>query len=181
MKGRDMEFLEGDKIVHPHHGPGHIEAVERREFLAGEKEYYVINIPSQHLTVYLPRIKAGEMGLRHAIPLTRLPRVLAKLRSTPRHLDPDYKERQEKVWDKLCTSRVMPIAEVVRDLTYHRERAYLTKRDTDLLIEAKQRLAAELALVSGEEIDDMEHQIEQTMAAAVAAWPGLRQDTAPVQ
>lgn len=166
-----MEFVAGDKVVHPHHGPGRIETVERREFLAGEKVYYIIEIPSQHLTVYLPRNAAGEVGLRPAVARTRLPRILAKLRSEPSRLDKNYKERQELVWDKLCTSRVMPIAEVVRDLTYHRERAYLTKRDTDLLLEAKQRLAAEMALVLGEDIVDMEHQIEATMAAAVEAWP----------
>lgn len=174
-----MGFVAGDKIVHPYHGPGRIKTVERREFLAGEKVYYIIDIPSQRLTVYLPRSAAGEVGLRPAMPRTRLPRVWARLCSEPSRLDENYKERQERVWDKLCTSRVMPIAEVVRDLTYHRERAHLTKRDTDLLLEAKQRLAAEMALVTGDDIAELEHRIEETMALALQAWPDPEAQAGP--
>ena len=140
-----MQFSVGDKVVHPHHGPGRITGIERREFLDGKKLYYEIEIPIQELSVYLPRQAMKEIGVRPAMSRARLPRVLDRLRSRPRRLPQDYKQRQEEVWERLRTGRVMQVAEVVRDLTWHEKRDHLTKRDMDLLTQGKTRLAAEMA------------------------------------
>jgi CarD family transcriptional regulator len=164
-----MQFSVGDKVVHPHHGPGRITGIERREFLDGEKLYYEIEIPIQDLSVYLPREAMKEIGVRPAMSRARLPRVLAALRSQPRRLPQDFKERQGKVWDKLRTGRVMQVAEVVRDLTWHEKRDHLTKKDTEHLTQGKSRLAAEMALVSGAEVPDMEKTIEETLTAAMSS------------
>ena len=63
-----MEFSVGDKVVHPHHGPGRIAGVERREFLDGAKRYYVIEIPTKDLTVYVPWRKVDQAGVRRYRP-----------------------------------------------------------------------------------------------------------------
>jgi RNA polymerase-interacting CarD/CdnL/TRCF family regulator len=90
------------------------------------------------------------------------------LRSNPRPLPEDFKQRQEEMWFKLKTGRVMQLARVVRDLTWHRERAHLTKRDIDYLKQGRDLLAAEMALVSGDAVSDASKLIEATMTAAVA-------------
>jgi CarD family transcriptional regulator len=164
-----MRFSVGDKVVHPYHGPGRITGVERREFLDGKKLYYEIEIPIQQLSVYLPRETMVEIGVRPAMSRTRLPRVLAKLGSRPRRLPQDFKQRQEEVWERLRTGRVMQVAEVVRDLTWHRKRDHLTKKDSELLTQGTQRLAAEMALVSGTEVSEMEKTIEDTLATAMSS------------
>jgi hypothetical protein len=56
----------------------------------------------------------------------------------------------------------------VRDLTWHRERAHLTKTDSDYLKQGRDLLAAEMALVSGDAVSDTRKLIEATMTAAVA-------------
>jgi RNA polymerase-interacting CarD/CdnL/TRCF family regulator len=61
----------------------------------------------------------------------------------------------------------MQMAEVVRDLTWHEKLHHLTKRDTDYLAQATTRLAAEMALVSGTEIDAMERTIKDELALAL--------------
>ncbi len=164
-----MQFTVGDKVVHPHHGPGEITDVRRREFLDGKKLYYEIQIPTQDLSVYLPRATMEEIGVRPAMPRARLPRVLARLMSQPRRLPPDFKERQEEVWERLRTGRVMQLAGVVRDLAWQEKRDHLTKRDTDYLAQGKHRLAAEMALVSGQKVSEMQQAIEDTLAAAMSA------------
>ena len=164
-----MQFSVGDKVVHPHHGPGRIIGAEQREFLDGKKLYYEIEIPVQELSVYLPRKAMKEIGVRPAVSLARLPRVLARLKSKPRHLPQGFKERQEEVWERLSTGRVMQLAEVVRDLTWHEKREHLTKKDTEHLMQGKSRLAAEMALVSGAEVSDEKSTIEDTLAAAISS------------
>jgi CarD family transcriptional regulator len=163
-----MQFSVGDKVVHPHHGPGRVAGVERWELIDGPKRYYVIEIPGQGLTVHIPVSKADEVGVRLAMPQSRLPQVLSMLRGKPHPLPEDYKERQEQIWAKLRTGRVMQLARVVRDLTWHRERAHLTRKDSDYLRQGQELLAAEMALASGDAVSDASKLIEATMTAAVA-------------
>ncbi|NIV36403.1 MAG: hypothetical protein GWN58_45275, partial [Anaerolineae bacterium] len=133
-----------------------------------EKLYYEIEIPAQELSVYLPRQTMKDMGVRPAMSRARLPRVLARLQDEPHHLPQDYKKRQEEVWEQLRTGRTMLLAEIVRDLTWHEDRDHLTKKDAEYLTQAKGRLAAELALVSGAEVPDMEREIDNTLNAAIS-------------
>ncbi|MFN2242302.1 MAG: CarD family transcriptional regulator [Anaerolineae bacterium] len=163
-----MQFSVGDAVVHPHHGPGRITGMERKELLDGKKMYYEIEIPVQELSVYLPKRTMEDMGVRPAMSRRRLPRVLDKLRSQPRILPNDYKERQAEVWEQLKTGLVMQLAEAVRDLAWHEKREHLTKKDTQYLAQGKSRLAAEMAIVSGEELSDMETLIDDTLSAAVS-------------
>jgi RNA polymerase-interacting CarD/CdnL/TRCF family regulator len=95
--------------------------------------------------------------------------VLAKLGGRPRRLPNDFKQRQEEVWERLRTGRVMQMAEVVRDLTWHQKLDHLTKKDTEFLTQGTQRLTAEMALVSGTEVSDMKKAIEDTLAAALSS------------
>jgi CarD family transcriptional regulator len=134
----------------------------------GARSYYVIEIPGQGLTVHVPVLKADETGVRPAMSPSSFPQVLSMLRSRPRQLPDDYKERQEQIDAEVRTGRVMQLARVVRDLTWHRERAHLTKRDSDLLKQGQELLAAEMALVSGDDVSDSTELIGSTMIAAVA-------------
>jgi CarD family transcriptional regulator len=164
-----MEFVVGDRVVHPHHGPGLITGAERREFFDGKKLYYELSIPAQGLSVFLTGRAMRKLGVRAAMSRATLPRVLSKLRSEPRLLPKDYKQRQEEVWERLRTGRVMQMAEVVRDLTWHEKLEHLTKKDSEFLAQGTQRLAAEMALVSGGDVADMEATIKDTLDAAISA------------
>jgi CarD family transcriptional regulator len=134
----------------------------------GPKRYYVIEIPGQGLTVHMPVGKADEGGIRLAMSQTRFPRVLNMLRGRPHLLSEDYKVRQERIGAQLKSRRVMQLARVVRDLTWHRKRAYLTKTDADYLKQGRDLLAAEMALVSGDDVSDAGKLIDSTMSAAMA-------------
>ena len=161
-----MPFSVGDKVVHPHHGPGWIAGIERRDLLDGTKRYYVVEILGQGLTVHMPVGTAEEMGMRLAMSESRFPRVLSMLRGRPHRLPEDYRERQDRIHAQLRTRRVMELVRVVRDLTWHRKRAHLTKLDSDYLKQGRDLLAAEMALVSGEAIPAASKLIEATVTAA---------------
>ena len=159
----EMEFSVGDKVVHPHHGPGRIARIERKAFLDSAKRYYVIEIPSKGLTVYVPQRTAQAIGLRRAMrPATRRS-VLNTLRSRPRRLPEDYRERQEVVEEKLVSSEPLRIARIVRDLVGHRRRAHPTRRDPALLNRGIDLLATEIALVTDEEIDAVSGTIKSVL------------------
>ena len=163
-----MRYSVGDRVVHPHHGPGRVASIERKELLDGAKRYYVIDIPDRALIVQVPVQRVDALGLRPAMSPSSLPKVLRTLRSKPRRLPDDFKERQEQVGEKLSTGKVMQVAKVVRDLSWHRDRAHLTRRDMDLLKQGQGMLAAEMALVSGDDVSDTSELIAATITAAVA-------------
>jgi CarD family transcriptional regulator len=160
-----MQYSIGDKVVHPYHGPGQITAIERKEFMDEAQRYYVIDIPIQGLTVYVPRRKADRIGIRPAMSRARLSRVMDTLQSEASTLPDDHKERQERVWEKLRTSRPIQTAEVVRDLVWRERQGHLTKKDSEYLKRGQELLAAEMALIVDGEISDANERIESTLAA----------------
>jgi CarD family transcriptional regulator len=175
-----MQFSIGDKIVHPHRGPGRIVDVERREFLGGAKRYYSIEIPAYGLTVHVPVGKAAELGMRPVMRRAKIARVLEILRSEPHRLPKDYKERQETVWEKIKTGRPIATAEAIRDLTWRKEHAHLTKKDSELLQRGQDFLAAEMALASDSEVSEANERIESALAIAMAAMIEMEQQQ-PIQ
>jgi CarD family transcriptional regulator len=166
-----MQYSVGDKVVHPHHGPGRIVGIEQRDLLDGTKRYYVIEVPCQALTVRMPIRKAEEVGIRPAMSQSSLARMLSILGGKPHLLPQDYRERQDQVNAKLRTGRVIHLARVVRDLTWHRQRAHLTRKDSEYLKHGSDLLAAEMSLVSGNTVSDANKLIESTMVAALANRP----------
>jgi RNA polymerase-interacting CarD/CdnL/TRCF family regulator len=166
-EGSMKMYSVGDKVVHPRYGPGQILSIESRDFLDGPKRYYTLLVPDQDLTVYFPVRRTKELGIRPAMSRSRLPEVLDTLGSRPRDLPQDYKERQQHVHERLTTGRVMQVAKVVRDLSWHRHRAHLTRKDTDYLKLGLDLLAAEMALACGDEIPDMNELIESTIDMAM--------------
>ncbi|MEJ2737338.1 MAG: CarD family transcriptional regulator [Anaerolineae bacterium] len=164
-----MEFAVGDKVVHPHHGPGQITSVEHRELLDGKKRYYVIDIPAMELTVRVPWRKVDHLGVRPAMSRAKVARMLDTLGSKPSQLPQDHKERQAGVWEKIRTSRPIPTAEAVRDLTWRSQQAHLTKKDSELLQRGLDFLAAEMALVSDCKVSEATIRIESALARAMAA------------
>jgi CarD family transcriptional regulator len=165
-----MQFSIGDKIVHPYRGPGRVVDVERKEFMEEEKRYYVIEYPAFHMTMHVPVRKSAELGMRPAMSQAKIARVLETLRRKPHRLPEDYKKRQENVSEKINAGRPIITAEAVRDLTWHRQRAHLTKKDSELLQRGQDFLAAEMALVSDSDVSEANERIESVLAAALAGW-----------
>lgn len=163
-----MQFSVGDKVVHPHRGPGLIVEMERKEFIDEARRYYVIDIAPFGLILHVPVRKASELGLRLAMSRTQIARMLDILRGMPGHLPEDHKARQEEIWEKMRTAHPTPVAEAVRDLAWRRHSAHLTKRDSELLKHGQEFLAAEVALVSDTQVSEAQEQIESALADSMA-------------
>jgi CarD family transcriptional regulator len=159
-----MQFSIGDSVVHLAHGPGRILGIEPEVPLLEGHGFYVIEIPSRGLTVHTPADQADDGGVRPAMSACRRQRLLAILAGKPRLLPDDFYERQAELEARLSTGRVLQLARVVRDLMNHRARAHLTRPDTAHLNQGRDRLAAEMALVSGESVEQETRRINTALA-----------------
>lgn len=164
-----MQFSVGDKVVHPRRGPGRIIDVVRQEFLEEEKRYYVIDMPTSAMIVRIPVRKVEDVGLRPAMSHEKVARVLDTLHKKPRQLPADYKERQEQVRETIQAARPIPMAEVVRDLTWRERSEHLTKTDAELLRLVQDFLAGEMALATDTKVEEANERIEQAMDATMDA------------
>lgn len=163
-----MDYAIGDKVVYPHRGAGTVTGMENLELVEGFDRYYVIDIPAEGLTVRVPVDKVDDLDVRPVVSATRLERVLDLLSKKASRLPDDYKLRQTGVREKMARGRATPIAEVVRDLTRREEESYLTRVDRRLLDEARDFLAAEVALITDSEIPDAEEVIEMALAQGLS-------------
>ncbi len=171
-----MGYSIGDKIMHPKFGAGRITGEAHRELVKGFEHYYVINVVGTGATAYVPMRKMEELGVRRVMSRDKLAQVFSTLRSTPRKLSPDYKQRQMRVQEQLQTRRPIQVAEAVRDLTWHRKRKHLTQKDESLLSQGRELLASEMALATDSQISDAEQTIETVLTVAITSEPDEQQD-----
>jgi CarD family transcriptional regulator len=167
-----MQFAVGDKVIHPRFGAGQITGEEHRELVKGFEHYFVIKVEGTGATAYIPIGKMADLGVRPVMSRTKLAQVLDTLRSVPRTLSKDFKQRQERIQEKLGTGEPIPVAEAVRDLTWHRVHKHLTQKDEDLLARGIGLLASEMALATDAEVFDSRETIETALKVARPGDPG---------
>ncbi len=164
-----MKFSVGDQIIHPAYGAGKIIGTEDLEIIEGFEHYYVITILDQGVTVRIPIRKMEDLGVRPVMSQAKLAQILETLSSMPRQLSEDFKTRQARIQEKLKTGRPSKIAEVVRDLTWRKREAHLTKADANLLAQGQAFLVTEMALVTNTEPAEAEETINDALNSYVAA------------
>ena len=64
-----MRFAINDKVIHPRHGAGRITGIQQRGSTSEASSYFVIYIPAQRLTVYVPTQQMEQVGVRPVISL----------------------------------------------------------------------------------------------------------------
>jgi len=163
-----MEFAVGDGVMYPSRGAGRITGVEHIELVEGFEHYYVIDIPSERLIVRIPVRKVADLGLRPVMSETKLGDVLGVLRSKPDKLADDYKERQLLIDEQIKTGSAMRMAAVIRDLTWRLRVHYLTKRDGDLLNQARDLLVTEMAVATDREVSALQEEIDTALLVHVS-------------
>ena len=169
-------FKAGDSIIHPIRGAGVVERVEEREWRGSNGLYYRIRLLGQRsVSLMVPIDVAETLGLRRAIPQSRLHLVWRVLGDDPEKLPANHKRRYELLKDKLHTGDVMQVAEVVRDMAWRRKReGNLTTVGKRIYDEGVSLLAGEIAAVQGIDVDNAEVQVtsrlEKSLSLSGTLW-----------
>jgi CarD family transcriptional regulator len=167
LQQEKIMFSVGDKVMHPEYGAGQITGVEHRALMKELKHFYVIELLEPKSTLYIPTHKMDELGVRPVMSRAKLAQVLDTLRSMPRRLSQDFKERQERVREKIRAGRPIQAAEAVRDLTYRGQHNRLTKIDEALLNQGRELLATEMAMATDIKLLDAHQMIDAALEVAM--------------
>ena len=154
----------GDKVVHPVYGAGIITGIAQKSIAGDLHRYYVIDPMTYDMQIMVPVERIKDVGLRKVLKRSGIARVLRVLRRAPDELSGDHKERQELATEKLQSTNLIEIAEVMRNLSWQQQRkGHLGSKDTRLLERARDLLAGELADVEGLGIEDALARIETAL------------------
>ncbi|NLS76231.1 MAG: hypothetical protein GXY76_03125 [Chloroflexi bacterium] len=141
-----MQFQVGAKVLHPIYGAGRITAIHEKQFRQQIDRYYVIQVPTQRITVMVPVHKVDDVGLRPISGAAALQEMWHVLESKSIELCSDWKLRQSHISEKIRTGDILQIAQTIRDLTARRREQRLSQTDRELLEKAEAFLASELAV-----------------------------------
>ncbi len=118
VKKPAIPFAVGDKVVYPHHGAATI--IKKRKLdVGGEKrDYFILEIATDQLTVSVPVDSAVDLGVRPVISKNKAKQVFAALRSEPQEAGSNWSRWYKILTEKINSGDIFQVAEVIRDLDY---------------------------------------------------------------
>ncbi len=147
-------FAEGDLVVYPNHGAGHVAGVEEKTVLGEERRYYIVYIADGGLTLNIPA--EGETGLRPCSGEEGVVEALSVLRGDAQSMPANWNHRLKHNQEKLRSGEISRVAEVVRDLSVFGGKHGLSTGERTLLAKARRILISEVALVRDLQVEEAE-------------------------
>ncbi len=140
-----MPFDVGDKVVYPHHGAAVVERRENLDVMGETREYLVLRVRHDQLTLLVPTDRAEEVGLRAPIASDEVEELFEVLRKEPR-MPTNWSRRYKNHQEKLKSGDVYQVAEVVRNLWSRSRTGELSAAEREMFATARQILVSELSL-----------------------------------
>ncbi len=149
-----MSFDIGDKVVYPHHGAAVIARREFRDIGDTSREYLVLHMAFDDLTLSVPVDSVDSVGIRDVIDDQEITDIYAVLAKKETRMPTNWSRRFKNHTEKLKSGDVYQVAEVVRNLSIRRADNGLSAGEMNMLAKARRVLVSELSFaldVSDEE------------------------------
>ncbi len=136
-------FAVKDKVVHPHHGAATIIKKVKRKIDGKNRDYFVLDIATDQLTVYVP-VDGVEETIRPVISKTAARRVFATFKDEPQEAGSNWSRWYKVLNEKMTSGDIYQVAEVVRDLTFAQQTKGISPALKRMLSKARLTLISEL-------------------------------------
>lgn len=136
-------FEKGEIVMHPNYGAGMVVDIKGITVDGNERRYYHVDLVDGDRSLMIPIDEAETVGLGLIADSVK---ILDVLRSPPRELAKDYRQRQARLAEKIYSGDPEQVAEALRDLAWRKRTAKLSIRDGILLRKANRLLASVFAL-----------------------------------
>ncbi|MBN2332850.1 MAG: CarD family transcriptional regulator [Deltaproteobacteria bacterium] len=154
-------FKIGDKAVYPGHGVGEIKAIEKKDIMGSNQEFYIFLTRESGMTIMIPRANTKTVGLRKLVNADEIPRVFEILKKKKiKVVNQTWNKRYKLFHDKIKGGSIFEIAEVLRDLILISSNKDLSFGERKMMDTAKNLLVNELALATAKKEQSVEEKIE---------------------
>lgn len=141
-------FQIGDYVVCPGHGVGQVNNIETKFIGGDEKQYYIIKIIANGMTVMVPT--DSEDGVRNLVGNTAIEEVYNLLQNHDVKVDTStWNRRHREYLLKVKTGSLTEIADVLRSLLLLKTNKKLSFGEKKMLEQCKGLLVQEIAISSG--------------------------------
>ena len=139
----------GDCISYPMHGAGYVEAIETKQILGENRQYYVLRFVTIGAKVMVPVDGAEKNGLRALASRTQSETVLSFLLQIEEDDCQNWNRRYRENLDKIKTGDIYDTALVVRRLSCRYRERGLSGGEMKMLHTAQKLLVGELMISMG--------------------------------
>ncbi|GAB6106946.1 CarD family transcriptional regulator [Fusibacter bizertensis] len=158
-------FKVGDKIVYPMHGAGIIEAIEFKELMGADKEFYILKLPIKNMKVMIPTANAEDLGVRRVVDKGIFNDVIDILAQNKEVMPDNWNRRYRANLEKVKTGDVFEVATVVRNLEILDREKGLSTGERKMLNNSKQILVSELTLSKDLKEEDVVSLVNSTIGS----------------
>jgi len=148
-------FKLNEQVVHPNHGIGRIGRTQVERVAGRTGRFLVVAFPRPMLMLRIPVDKLEHSGLRRISSAHEMRAALSALSDTPLVPHGPWARWAAEFGRKLNSGQPRLLAEILRDLNHRQHTGWASL----LYREALSRLAEELAIVDGVDVDEAEAMI----------------------
>ena len=152
----------GDKVVHPQHGAATIARRIKREFGGIVRDYYVLDISTESLTVMVPVEKVDSV-VRSVISKTQSRNVLASLKEEAQEAGANWSRWYKVLTEKMYSGDIFQVAEVVRDLSFAQQTKGISPALKRMLSKARMTLISELSFSLEEDEEEATKRLDKAL------------------
>ena len=167
-KAKKLDFRPNEFVVYPAHGVGKIISVEEQEVAGFALELFVISFEKDKMTLRVPTNKATEVGMRALSSPDVVSRAMTTLKGKAKVKRAMWSRRAQEYEQKINSGDLIAIAEVVRDLHRTDDQREQSYSERQLYEAALERLAREVAAVSGSDEMEAQRQVDDVLITRAA-------------
>lgn len=159
-KDSKSKYSKGQKVIHPLHGIGVIEKIEEKFVLGETAKFQVISFNNNKLKIMLKLDQQNPL-IRNLVGKDEIPRVLKFLKTCTNSLPRNSSERYNINLNKIKTSDIYKLAEVIKDLSDLSKIKKLSPKELSMFKQSKKMLSAEFSCVANVSQEEMDSLIEK--------------------
>lgn len=158
-------FQAGDKIVHPMHGAGTVDAIIQKKVNGVTQAYYILKLPVGDMVVMIPTAASDAIGVRPIVNAQQADRVIAAIPTMEVEVISNWNQRYRENLARIKSGDLMEVALVIKGLFRRDIARGLSTGERKLFHSAKQILISELVLAQNATYDEMEGRINSALRA----------------
>ena len=158
-------YLVGEKVVHPMHGAGIIEAITEEKLAGKRANYYVFRMPVGGLVLKIPTENCGSIGVRALSTDEEIEAVLQSIPDMDAEMTANWNHRYRENMQRIKSGDLMEVARVIKGLMWRDAQRGLSNGERKMLHTAKQILISEMVLVQERTYQEAESCLNETIMA----------------
>jgi CarD family transcriptional regulator len=162
----EQKYSEGDFVVYPAHGVGHVLGMEKQEIAGTLLELVKVRFDHDRMTLRIPLNKAASSGLRKLSSRKQMDAAFTTLRGRAKVRKSMWSRRAQEYETKINSGNLIWIAEGVRDLHRGENQGDQSYSERQMYQAALERLAGEFAAIEDMDKSSATIKIEGMMSAA---------------